>query len=170
MDASSRLLNSVGYQNSFSAGSAARLLLRPLSGLTLLPRGPCLALSALLLLPRLALLDGGAVATLLLLLLLVLTALLATAAVLLAAAAVATVLDDRGCRLKVVSAAAMLGVACCSRSSDAASALRSATRLRFCSTRDCVACRRCSSSRETPRRAGTQLRIPGCCLVDMLVS
>jgi len=159
VDESSRLLNSVGYQNSFSAASATMLLLRPLSGLTLLPRGPLLPLSPLLL-PRLALLGGGAVATLLLLLLLlllVLTVLLATAAVLLAAAAAATVLDDSGCRLMAVSAAAMLGVACCSRSSAAASALRSATRLRFCSTLDCVACRRCSTSREMHSRTATKV-------------
>lgn len=81
----SLLLNSAGNQNSFSAASAFMLLLRPLSGLRLLPRrfGVLLTLLGLLL----ELLGADMVATLLLLLFLLTDAgVLRTAVLLLAAA------------------------------------------------------------------------------------
>lgn len=156
---SSRLLNSAGYQNSFKGCSATRLLLRPLSGLRLLPRGRRALLPPLLLL-LLVLLGAGAVATLLLLLLVLL--LLLTVAVA-AAAELATALVETSPLLLLL----LLLVACadatgpvdrCRRSRAAASALRSATRCRFCSTRAWVADSRCRINKNNNRGKGQATR------------
>jgi lysylphosphatidylglycerol synthetase-like protein (DUF2156 family) len=141
------LVNSAGNQNSLRGCSASKLLLRPLSGRMLLPRG-CRGLLLPVLDALFCCAGDGRVATVLLLLLLLVLTVAVTLAV-----ACATVLllllllllmEERAWLLLGTACAGATGpVDCCRRSSAAASALRSATRCRLSSTRDCVACKRC---------------------------
>lgn len=141
------LVNSAGNQNSFNGCSASKLLLRPLSGRLLLPRG-CRGLLLPVLDALLCCAGDGRVATVLLLLLLpVLTVAVALAAASVPVLVLPLLREERAWLLLGTACAEATGpVDCCRRSSAAASALRSATRCRFRSTRDCVACKRCMAT------------------------